>query len=102
MSERTEARLEVRADDEAMGRIRGFVEGFGQECRIERDDIVRTLIAVEELVTNIVKYGYGPAGEPGRTVLTLILDDDRLTLQIVDDSHAFDPFAAPEPDLDAP
>lgn len=102
MSERSEARLEVRADGEAMDRIRGWVERFGGDCRIDRDDIVRVLIAVEELVTNIVKYGNEPAAAPGRATLTLTLDADRLTLALVDDSHAFDPFAAPEPDLDAP
>jgi serine/threonine-protein kinase RsbW len=102
MSEYKEARLAVRADADAMGLIRAFVERFGGDCRIDRDDIVRVLIAVEELVTNIVKYGYGPAAEPGRAGLTLSLDGDRLTLEIVDDSHEFDPFAAPDPDLDAP
>jgi len=103
MSERTEARLEVRADGEAMGHIRDLVDRFGRDCRIGRDDIVRVLIAAEELVTNIVRYGYGAAAEPGRAAVTLKLDGDRLSLQIIDDSHAFDPFATPDPtDLDAP
>jgi len=103
MSERTEARLEVPADGEAMGHIRDLVDRFGRDCRIGRDDVVRVLIAAEELVTNIVRYGYGAAAQPGRAAVTLTLDGDRLSLQIVDDSHAFDPFAAPDPtDLDAP
>ena len=102
MNERSEIRLEVRADGEAMGRIRGFVEEAGARWRVDREDVVRILIAVEELVTNIVKYGYGPTGEAGAATLTLRLEGDRLTTVIVDNSDPFDPFAAPDPDLEAP
>jgi anti-sigma regulatory factor (Ser/Thr protein kinase) len=102
MSARKEARLEVPADTEAMTRIREFVEEFGKECRIDRGDIIRALIAIEELVTNIIKYGYGPSGEQGRAALTLGFEGERLTVELVDDSHEFDPFAGPAPDLSAP
>jgi serine/threonine-protein kinase RsbW len=102
MNERSEARLSVRADGEAMGQIRAFVERFGGAHGVGGEDLARVLIAVEELVTNIVRYGYAPPAQPGSAAITLRLADDRFVVEIVDDGGEFDPFAAPEPDLDAP
>ena len=102
MSERSEARLSVGADPEALDHIRAFVERFAGEHGIGSDDVARVLIAVEELVTNIVKYGYVPPVQPGSAAITLRLDGDRLVVEIVDDGGEFDPFAAPDPDLDLP
>lgn len=102
MSERNETQLSVRADGEAMGPIRAVIERFGDECGIAGDDLARILIAIEELVTNMVKYGYGPAAAPGSASITLRLQGDRLSVEIIDDGDEFDPFAAPPPDLDAP
>lgn len=58
-------------------------------------------LAIEEVVTNCIKYGYDDeadhvihiaVGFAGRT----------LTMSIRDDGHAFDPLAMPPPDLDLP
>jgi anti-sigma regulatory factor (Ser/Thr protein kinase) len=102
MNERSEARLSVPADGEAMGRIRAVIERFGGEWRVRSDDVARIIIAVEELVTNMVKYGYSLATEPGVASIALRLEGDRLAVEIIDDGDEFDPFAAPEPDLEAP
>ena len=102
MSERSEAQLNIRADGEAMGRIRAAIESFAGEYGIAGDDRARILIAIEELVTNMVKYGYGPAAAPGSASITLRLEGDRLSVKIIDDGDEFDPFAAPKPDFDAP
>jgi serine/threonine-protein kinase RsbW len=97
-----ETSMAVRADGEAMGHVRRFIEGFAHARDIGDADIARILIAVEELVTNIVRYGYAPGQEPGSARITLRLDGNRFAIEIVDDSRAFDPFTAPEPDLDSP
>ncbi len=102
MGDGNEATLAVRADTAAMAHIRSFIEGFAQARAVAAADLARVLIAVEELVTNIVRYGYGPGEEPGSVHITLRLDGNRFAIEIVDDSREFDPFAAPEPDLDAP
>jgi serine/threonine-protein kinase RsbW len=102
MSDRSDARISVPADGEAMGRIRAVIERFGGERRIRSDDVARILIAVEELVTNMIKYGYTQAAQPGVASIALRLEGDRLAVEIIDDGDEFDPFAAPEPNLDAP
>ena len=58
-------------------------------------------LAVDELVTNTISYGYDDDGEH-RIDLVLCLEDGALAIEIADDGRAFDPLQAPEPDLSAP
>ena len=55
-------------------------------------------LAIEEIVTNCIQYGYGDDLEH-TIVIALTVADETLTMQIVDDGLAFDPLAAPPPDL---
>jgi anti-sigma regulatory factor (Ser/Thr protein kinase) len=57
-------------------------------------------LAIEEIVTNCIQYGYGDDQEHVIRI-TMSLADRVMTMQIVDDGHAFDPLAAPPPDLTA-
>jgi serine/threonine-protein kinase RsbW len=55
-------------------------------------------LAIEEVVTNCVKYGYDDAAE--HTIeINLSVADHRLTMTVIDDGHSFDPLTAPPPDL---
>jgi serine/threonine-protein kinase RsbW len=55
-------------------------------------------LTIEELVTNCIKYGYDDSGE--HTIdIELSVADHTLTITVVDDGHAFDPLAAPPPDM---
>ena len=58
-------------------------------------------LAVDELVTNAVGYGFDDDGEH-RIDIALCLDGDTLTVRIVDDGKAFDLLQTPEPDMSAP
>ena len=55
-------------------------------------------LAIEELVTNCIKYGYDDAGEH---IIDIVLSvaDHTLTMTVVDDGHPFDPLSVPPPDL---
>ena len=58
-------------------------------------------ISLDELITNIVSYGYGDTDEHEIHV-TLTERNGSLVTVLEDDGTAFDPFtSAPEPDLDA-
>ena len=58
-------------------------------------------LALEELVTNIIKYGYDDAA--GHEIgVDLAWNDGELRLTVRDDGHPFDPLSAPAPDLDLP
>src|SRR5262245_58879788 len=58
-------------------------------------------LAIEELVTNSIKYGYEAAAERAVDV-SLSIADQVLTMVFVDDGRAFDPLTAAPPDLSLP
>ncbi len=57
-------------------------------------------LAMEELVTNTLKYGYDDEAEHEIEVVAR-LDGETLTLVVADDGHEFDPLAETEPDVNA-
>ncbi len=57
-------------------------------------------LALEELVTNTLKYGYDDDAEHEIEVVAR-LDDEALTLVVSDDGHEFNPLAEAEPDVTA-
>lgn len=70
--------------------------GIGQALR---DDV---RLIVEELASNVIKYGGDPSGMPRHELSVHIgIDDDLLNLEFRDTGAPFDPTAMAEPDLDA-
>lgn len=57
-------------------------------------------LALDELLTNTIDYGYDNDNEH-RIDLLLRLQGDTLTVEIADDGRAFDPLQAAEPDMGA-
>jgi anti-sigma regulatory factor (Ser/Thr protein kinase) len=56
------------------------------------------LLAIEELVTNCIKYAWDDAGEH-TVVLVLAAEAQSVRLTVIDDGRAFDPLDAPPPNL---
>ncbi len=56
------------------------------------------LLAIEELVTNCIKYGYDDTAEH-TIVIVLSTANEMLTITVTDDGHPFDPLSAPRPNL---
>ncbi len=105
MSERAdettnEARLVVATGPGAMGRVAEFVERFAGAHFVSPDDVARVLVMLEELLTNLEKYGNAESG--GEARITLRLDGTVLTVDFRDDGRPFDPFDRPLADLDRP
>ena len=57
-------------------------------------------LAVEELLTNTISYGYDDDGEH-LIELVLRLEGGVLAIEIADDGKAFDPLQTPAPDIGA-
>jgi len=58
-------------------------------------------LALEEILTNTVKYGFDGEGQHSLEVAAEV-DEGRVTLQIRDDGHPFDPLRAPPPQFGVP
>ena len=88
---------DLRGISSAAARIDAFCAGHDLPSGMSFD----VTLAVDELVTNAIGYGFDDDGEHPIDI-ALCLDGDRLTVEIADDGKAFDPLQVPEPDLSAP
>jgi serine/threonine-protein kinase RsbW len=95
------ARLTFQVDIGAMRQVRGFVAEFATSNALSSDEQARILLVLEELITNVAKYGYRNRAAGNAEVL-LHLDAAHLIIEFIDDGDPFDPLAAPPPDLEAP
>lgn len=77
-------------------RIEDFLRSFG----VPGETIFRVVLAVEELLTNIVNYGYGDAGRHLIQV-SVSVTEGAVIVRIEDDGAPFDPFARPPVDTAA-
>ena len=57
-------------------------------------------LAIEEIVTNCIKYGF-EANTQHNVEVTLSLNGDNLAIVILDDAREFNPMQAPPPNLTA-
>ena len=85
-----------------MPEVEIFVAAFVREWGIASDEASRILILLEELITNLTKYGYRDRPECGRAEIVLALHGGRLEIEFIDDGCEFDPLAAPPPNLEEP
>jgi anti-sigma regulatory factor (Ser/Thr protein kinase) len=76
-------------------------DAFAAACGGTLLDVVRAVqVTLDEVLSNIVQHGY--RGRPeGRIEIDFHLADGTLEVTIQDDAPAFDPLAAPLPDLAA-
>ena len=88
---------DLRSIAVAAGNIDAFCARHGLAEEIAFD----VQLAVDELVTNTIGYGYDDDGEH-RIDLVLRLEDGTPAIEIADDGRAFDPLRAVEPDFSAP
>ena len=58
-------------------------------------------LGLEEVITNILKYGYDDPKEH-EIEIALLTADSELLMEVTDDGHEFNPLEHPEPDADKP
>lgn len=90
--------LHVRNSVDAISPASQAAEAWLEEQKTPPEATFLVSLAIEELVTNCIKYGYDDTNEHIIDIL-LFLSDHKLTMTVIDDGHPFDPLAAPPPDL---
>lgn len=93
--------LRIRNHFDELPALAETVERFLQEHSAGTDAVFAANLALEELVTNIVKYGYDDTDEH-EIAIDLDIKNGVLHLSISDDGHPFNPFDQPEPDTTRP
>jgi len=84
-----------------LGRLGELVDRFGGECRLPADTVLILNLVLDEIVSNVIKYGYDDTLEHEIHV-RVVLEGDLLTIQVEDDGRSFNPLEAPPPNLDLP
>lgn len=77
------------------------VEAFGADNGLPPKVIFHLTLVLDELVTNIIDYGYADFDEHPIDV-TITLDGETINITLVDDAAPFNILTAPEPELDTP
>ena len=95
------ASLDLCVPCEAAG-IDGVIaafDRFGQETGLSGEALERTKLIVDELLTNVMAYGF-PSGHDGADIrVRLGHRDGGLQLEVMDNGRPFDPTGVPPPDL---
>ena len=93
--------LKVKSDREELDGITSAVEAFSADEDWSTDLLFRINLVIEELVLNIIDYGYDDNDH--EIELNFNSDANSVTIDITDEGRAFDPLNdAPEPDIDSP
>ena len=91
--------MEARLDE--IERIHTAVDILAEAEGWPPDLLFQIKLVLEEMGTNIVKYGYDEEGNQ-EFQITLTSESHALTMEITDNGKPFDPFTdAPPPDLES-
>ncbi len=77
------------------------VEIFATSQAISPDTLGAVLLALEEVISNVIKYGY--KGEAGQSIVVEIKrENDLLMIKVEDSSPPFNPLSIADPNLAKP
>ncbi len=91
-NERTESRqFQVSLDD--LPRALAFVREFAQKAGLSRNDVLGLELAVDEALTNIIRYAFTTI--EGNYEIILTEDYRGVYIELIDDGIPFDPTRVP-------
>ncbi|GAB1348973.1 hypothetical protein MASR1M107_11860 [Ignavibacteriales bacterium] len=81
--------------------VTDLIESTAHENGFPQKDIYDILIAVDEILSNIVYYAY-EEGEEGKIEIKLSLQNNSLKLEFIDGGKEFNPLVKSDPDISIP
>jgi anti-sigma regulatory factor (Ser/Thr protein kinase) len=87
-----------------ISRLATALEAFGADAGIPHDVMFRVTLALDEIVSNVMRYAYphaDPRTDPQQIVVRVSSDQGVVTAVVEDTGVPFDPLGVPPPDLDA-
>jgi sigma-B regulation protein RsbU (phosphoserine phosphatase) len=89
--------VELKNSLSEIERLTRIADDFGRRHHIDAEALHHLKVALDEILTNIISYGYADDGE--HSIITrLSLEQGQLTVQVEDDGKPFNPLDVPEPD----
>jgi len=93
--------LKLKNDLMEMDRLLDCVLAFGKENELSDDFVWEIRLVLEEVVTNIISYGYEDKAEHEIEVNIVNANED-ITVSVRDDARPFNLLEHPRPDLEIP
>ena len=91
--------LEVPAVIASLGTIAHFVQDAAAEAGLDQMVAYRLRLAVDEIATNIITYGYSGTGAAEVITVECRITDAQVIIELIDRGQAFDPLTiSPDPD----
>jgi anti-sigma regulatory factor (Ser/Thr protein kinase) len=90
--------IEVPNSRDAIARANEEAERWLESYQPGPEVLNLVLLAIEEVVTNCIEYGYDDDDEH-TIVIVLSISDGKLIMEVIDDGHRFDPLHQPAPDF---
>jgi anti-sigma regulatory factor (Ser/Thr protein kinase) len=85
--------VQVRNDISDMGLVRDTLDNLGREFRIPVRALTQLQVALDEVVSNVIKYSWDDGGQH-EFLVRITVRPDGVDLEIFDDGREFDPVTA--------
>jgi len=98
-------RLVLKNELAELGRMHDEITRYGKRAALPQRDVQHCILACEELVTNIISYGYpadgsrAAAGREREIICELASDARAIRLSITDDAMPYNPLERSDPDV---
>jgi anti-sigma regulatory factor (Ser/Thr protein kinase) len=84
-----------------IGRLAQVVTAFAEQRQLPSNLVFELNVALEEILTNVIAYGYEDAGEH-EIMLRLSHTGEEITAEVEDGGRPFNPLVAAAPDTSKP
>jgi len=91
---------EIDNDISELNQLNSHLKQLAEDWNIPEKPLFQINLAVDELVTNIINYGYEEGDH--KIILIFSLLDNSITISIQDQGKAFNPLTMPDPDIFGP
>jgi anti-sigma regulatory factor (Ser/Thr protein kinase) len=95
-----ELRLEPLLSD--IPRLIEWVESRCAAAGVASEVAMKLALVLEEAVVNVINHSVPGSTPPYRIAVTLGIEAETVTAEVIDNGPAFDPTGAPRPDLSLP
>jgi sigma-B regulation protein RsbU (phosphoserine phosphatase) len=93
--------VQLRNDLSELERLNRAVAEFAEQHGLASELVYRVNLVLEEIITNVISYGYEDSSEH-EIFVRLSWKDPRIEIEIKDDGRPFNPLEAPQPDIGKP
>ena len=92
-------------NQDSLSPIRDYVSEIATEAGFDKSSTYKLVLAIDEVATNIIDYGYRKGTIEGVIDISVNIEDDKITVYMEDDAEKYDPGKQPMPeqeDLEKP